>query len=161
MTRREFEEDINSWGDLIYFCSVNECSVCEYIYDEDAKDDYINDQLYGMVQDCRDWRDILDTLRNFPDKEGEWYYLDDFGNFCVLNDEDFHNYKHETAGWMDWHELWDGLQEKEEYIDEHLSNDDDSIYDNLVPISELFDLCGDQLNIINANRNLQEKQIIK
>lgn len=112
MTRREFEEDITTWDELIRFCYDNELCSCEDIVD-------YNGVLDCIIEDARNcYLDrIIDEVSEIRDPNAEYFYRDYNGDFESLDDyDDFERYKSEVA------------EEYEEYFDEEVDeeNEEDS-----------------------------------
>ncbi len=63
MTRQEFIEGVNSFGDLISFC-VDEGidDLCNDVYDAE----YLNEILLETIGNMRDWEEIRGLLANIP-----------------------------------------------------------------------------------------------
>lgn len=113
MLRQDFIDNITSWWELIDFCSDEDCDICENIYDDDAKDEYINDRLVDWAREYN-WRDLYDILGGVPD-DASYYHLDDYGDFESLdNYSDFEAYKQDVLEWMDDMERWDDDDEEED-----------------------------------------------
>lgn len=113
MTRQEFIDDIRYWSDLIDFCSDNGCDYCEDIYDSDAWNDYVNDDVAEMARNDG-WRDILSVLQGYDEISGyDYYRRNDYGEWIGLDDDDFESYKDDVCEWMDNNDYWDEEDEEE------------------------------------------------
>ena len=114
MTRGEFINDIQYWSELIDFCWEINCYICEDIYDSEARDDYIDEDLSYII-DGATWRSVLDTLQDYERDSGyDYYYRDECGTFHGLDDDDFENYKNDVLDWADNREVWDEEEEEED-----------------------------------------------
>ena len=69
MTRQEFIDDVTTWGELLNFCSYEDCDLCEDIVDPGYVDEYVNDSLGAWARD-NDWRSLLGSLNNVADNSG-------------------------------------------------------------------------------------------
>lgn len=113
MTRDEFLE-IDSWSDLLYFCSNEGCSICDDICHEDDRDDYINECLTDMARDAYDWKDLRDTLDNI-NTGWDYYRRDEYdGEWIGLDGDDFGEYLNDVLEWGDEEEVWDEPDEDED-----------------------------------------------
>lgn len=119
MTRTEFIENVQSWCELIEFCDDEGCPICEDIYDEDARDEYIDNDLVDMARNADGWRTLLQNLDDI-ETGYEYYRLDGYGEFIGVDDEDFQDYKDDALEWGDDNDIWDDEEEEEyeEQVDE-------------------------------------------
>lgn len=129
MTRQEFIDEVNSFGDLIDFCNDNDCYECENVYYQDSFDDYINDCLSDWARNDG-WRDLRDRLNDIPTGY-DWY---DIENLCGLDDDDFDDYKDDVLSWADDHDVWDEPDDDDEVVDDDFEigeaiEDDDDDYE--------------------------------
>ena len=116
MTRQEFIDDVTTWGELLNFCSDEDCDLCEDIVDWDYVDDYVNDSLVDWARD-NDWRSLLGILNNVDDNSGyDYYRYDDYEYVPVDDDRNlFEEYKDSVLEWMDDNDYWpDGDEDEEE-----------------------------------------------
>lgn len=164
MTRQEFLDDVCSFDELRDFCYDNDCTICDDIYDDDSKDDYINERLSDMADDADSWQSLYRTLEDIPTGY-DYYRLDDYGDFNGLDDDDFEDYKNDVLEWMDNREYWeeDEDPEEEEYFppEEECNeeeNDEEPYEDDIQPVDELFSLCSEQLRVIDAKREAEEQR---
>lgn len=113
MTRQEFINNIHYWSELIEFCSDNGCNYCEDIYDSDAWNDYVNDDVAEMARNDG-WRDIFGVLQVYDELYGyDYYRRNDYGEWIGLDGDDFESYKNDVCGWMDDNDYWDEEDEEE------------------------------------------------
>lgn len=164
MTRQEFLDDVCSFDELRDFCYDNDCTICDDIYDDDSKDDYINEHLSDMADDADSWQSLYRTLEDIPTGY-DYYRLDDYGDFNGLDDDDFEDYKNDVLEWMDDGEYWeeDEDPEEEEYFPpeeerNEEENDEEPYEDDIQPVDELFSLCSEQLRVIDAKREAEEQR---
>ena len=163
MTRQEFLDDVCDFSELRDFCYDNDCGICDDIYDDESKDDYINEHLSDMVDDADDWQSLYRTLGDIPTGY-DYYRLDDYGDFNGLCDDDFEDYKDEVLEWMDDNEYWDEDEDdEEEYFppeDEYIEGeyDEESCEEDMQPVDELFSLCSEQLRVIDAKEKAEEQR---
>lgn len=119
MTRQEFIDDVTSWGELLDFCSAEDCDICSYVYDEDYRDECIEDRLVDWARN-NNWRELYDILDHLRDNSGYDYYIYDdyYDTWEPATDEDFERYKDDVLGWMDGNGYWEDDEdesEEEEY----------------------------------------------
>ena len=120
MTRDEFYEEVASWYDLINFCSDNGCEdFVSDIYDEDARDEYINDCLVDWARSDT-WTELYSRLEDIP--TGYEYYRNEYGDWEGLDDGDFDDIREEVAEWCDRNGIWD--EEEEDEPDEEDDEED-------------------------------------
>lgn len=145
MTRAEFIEDINSFYDLIDFCRDYECSYCDDIYDEDARDEAINEELMDWARD-NDWQQLYILLDNIPTGYEYYHYTD--GEWYGLDDGDIDDWKDDVLEWGDDNEIWE--DDEEEPPEDDFQDEDDGLEVEPEPISigELFGVCNSQLHRI-------------
>lgn len=142
MTRQEFLDDVCDFSELRDFCYDNDCGICDDIYDDESKDDYINEHLSDMADDADSWQSLYRTLDDIPTGY-DYYRLDDYGEFNGLDDDDFEDYKNDVLEWMDDNEYWDEDEEdeeeyfppEEEYSEEE--DDEESCEEDMQPVDEL------------------------
>ena len=174
MTRDEFINGINEWWELIDFCNNEDCDICEDIYDEDERDDYINSNLYEIAEEAGNWCDLKETLEDIPTDDG-YYLCNGWTDWDWLDDDDFRAYKNDVLEWMDDNDMWDDEEDEEydeEFYDEYAPGDgeeppyeeDIDPYD-LVPleeedisVSDLFSACGNSLKTFTKANKDAEKE---
>lgn len=140
MTRAEFYENVTTWWDLKNFCSDEQCDICDDIYDEEGRDDYINDCLMDWARN-ESWTELLSRLEDIPTGY-DYYRYDDYGDWVGLDDGDFDEIRDEVAEWMDDNGYWD--DDEEEADDEEDTpfidpEDAEPIDDEDCSLGELFE----------------------
>lgn len=132
MTRDEFLE-INDWGELVDFCYENNIYTCDDIYDDEQKDNYIEEHLGEWASDYK-WRDLLKLLDEIPDS-ADWYIIDDYGEISEATDEDFEYYKERTLEEADDKDLFDEDDEpyEEESIEDYTLDEETEEEEEFVP----------------------------
>ena len=152
MTRNEFLENVTSFYDLKDFCNDEDCNLLEDVYDEEGRDDFINDCLMDWARDDS-WQDLYNRLDNIPTGY-DWYRYDDYGDWCSLDDEDFEEYKNDVLEWADNNGVWD---DDEEDTDEDGDNfEDEPEDDEPAPekedfsVGELIGMCVVALGTIQS-----------
>lgn len=121
MTRREFIDNVNTWDDLVEFCSDENLDALQSVYDDDSLSNYIEENLYEYVRD-HNWECVRDTLNSIP-SEYDYYYEDGWLEFVGLTDADFEDYKRTALEEMDDLNYWDDAEE--ELIEDNIPNEDD------------------------------------
>lgn len=163
MTRQEFFDDVYDFRELKDFCYDNDCGICDDVYDDASKDEYIDDHLSDMADNAESWQSLYRTLDDIPTGY-DYYRLDDYGDFNGLDDDDFEDYKNDVLEWMDDNEYWDEDEDdeeeyfppEEEYSEEE--DDEESCEEDMRPVDELFSLCSEQLRIIDAKEKAEEQR---
>lgn len=113
MTRQEFIDDVNSYGELISVCRDYGIDVCDDVYDTD----YINEIIVEAVRQMQDWTWIKDFVKDIP-SDSSYYREDGYGSY-----EDaeycFDDYKNDVLRQMDANGNWDEDDDEwDEWIDE-------------------------------------------
>lgn len=163
MTRQEFLDDVCDFSELRDFCYDNDCGICDDVYDDESKDDYINEHFSDMADDADGWQSLYRTLDDIPTGY-DYYRLDDYGDFNGLDDDDFEDYKNDVLEWMDDNEYWDEDEDdEEEYFppeEEYSEEEDDEelCEEDMQPVDELFSLCSEQLRVIDAKEKAEEQR---
>lgn len=140
MTRAEFFENVTSWWELKDFCSEQRCDLCDDIYDEEGRDDYINDCLMDWARNDS-WTELLSRLEDIPTGY-DYYRYDDYGDWVGLDDGDFDEIRDEVAEWMDDNGYWDDDEEEANDDEEEAFDDEEDaepIDDEDCSLGELFD----------------------
>lgn len=109
MTRQEFIENVNSFYDLLNFCSdqgIDE--LCNDIFDAS----YLNDILLESIRDMDDWEAIRAFLQQIPPR-CEYYREDGYGGYEDA-DPFFDEYKNYVCQNMDENNDWDEEEEDPE-----------------------------------------------
>lgn len=167
MTREDFIENIQSWEDLISFCSDYGCDYCKDVYDDDQRDDYINEDLVDMARNSDDWRDLRNMLNDIP--TGYDYYIkDDYDEFREADNDDFEDYKSSVLEWGDDGDVWDEDEEEDYYDDEdeepaptlrstgESNNEEEDVVEEGCSLKELFESGVDSLRALSEKEELDE-----
>lgn len=138
MTRAEFFENVTSWWDLKDFCSDEQCDICDDIYDEEARDDYINECLIDWARNDS-WTELLSRLEDIPTGY-DYYRYDDYGEWEGLVDGDFDEIRDEVAEWMDDNGYWDDEEEADDEDEEPIDDEEEEppVEDEDCSLGELF-----------------------
>ena len=117
MTRREFEEEINNWYDLLNFCSDNGLYTCEDVVTWDVRDEYVNEWLRDLPRGM-DWEEVLSVLDEIPRGDG-YFRCDSSTDFTELDDyDDFEAYKSDVLNEAEEDGIFDEEEEDEEEEEE-------------------------------------------
>lgn len=112
MTRREFEEDVTTWSELMCFISDNALyNYAEEIYYSDTFESIILED----IQEATNLNDVRSILNDAP--EGYEYYAREYYGWVGLTDGDnyFTNLKEEILGDFDIDsDVWDEEEFEEE-----------------------------------------------
>lgn len=171
MTRQEFIENVTSWWDLIDFCRDEGSSICDSIYDEEGRDDFVNDRLSDWTREYS-WQEVLGFLDQIPTGYDYYRYDDYYDEWEGLDNDDFYAYKDDVLEWADDHNIWDEEDEDEEgqfeyeeplrqrniaaSVAEHDPEDDVPIEEEDFSIDVLFASSIVSLNNISAQQEQQE-----
>lgn len=156
MTRQQFLEEIDGWGELINFCYEEDCDLCDDVYDEDGKDSFYNDLLVDMASDADNWQDLSSRLNYIPEGDG-YYILDNFGDDMRTADyDDFQEIKNQVLEWGDDREIWEEdcnehpeeLEDPEELAEEEIGDGDQDI--ETLPPDVLFTSGAEMLTVIKS-----------
>lgn len=151
MTRQQFIEGINDWWELIDFCNDEGCNFCDDVYSEESRDDYINEHLVDMARDAGSWPELLDTLNDITTGY-DYYRLNDYGEWFILDDYEFNQYKDDVLEWCDDNSIWEDDEEEEPLPDEE---DDGFVADEPMSIGELMGVCSSQLQQIGTDKKAE------
>lgn len=115
MTRQEFIDDVTCWSELMDFCSEEDCDICSDIYDEDYRDECIEDRLVDWARN-NNWRELCDMLNRLADNNGyDWYVYDDYyDTWEPATDDEFDDRRDRVVEWMDANGYWDDDEDEEE-----------------------------------------------
>jgi hypothetical protein len=152
MTRSEFWEQVNDWDELLDFCYDNDIYTCEDIYTDDAKNDYINDNLSEYARGVSSWQNLLDILQSVPEGD-DWYILDEYGDFAVADEVDFSDRKELVSDVADNKDLWDYEEdEEEEDPPEEECEQDEALEEIETSFDELYKNEGLKLTLISQDK---------
>lgn len=139
MTRREFLDNIDDFYGLLEFCNENGCDICEDIYDDDAYDECVDDDLAEATREDG-WRTIRDWLDDLP-VGYDFYRREGFLTYSGA-DNDFDDYKSDVLEWADDNEIWDEEDdEEEEDLEEDVNEDDDFEVEESIPFDDMMKAC--------------------
>ncbi len=150
MTRQQFLEEIDGWGELINFCYEEGCDLCDNIYDEDGKDSFYNDLLVDMASDADGWQDLFRDLSNIPEGD-DYYILDGYsGDMRIADYDDFQEIKNQVLEWGNDGEIWveDCDEHPEELAEEEINDEDQDI--ETLPPDVLFTSGAEILTVIKS-----------
>lgn len=151
MTRSEFLENVDTWGDLLSFCSDECCGYCEDIYYEDDRDEYIDNEISDWTSGWEDLYNYLDCIPTGYDFyqlcNGEWYGADD---------SMFDDYKTEVLEWGDNHDVWDEEDEEEDFDED---GEDDVEFEEGCSLKELFDTSKSELKTMEQSARQRQAEI--
>lgn len=151
MTRNEFLEDVTTFSDLKDFCYNENCSILEDVYDEEGRDDYINECLMDWAREDS-WQDLYGRLDNIPTGY-DWYRYDDYGDWCGLDDGDFEEYKGDVLEWADDNGVWDDDEEEdveEDCFEDEPEDDEPAPEEEDFSVGDLIGMCVVALGVIQG-----------
>lgn len=142
MTRDDFINDVEYFGELISFCDDNDIDICRGIYSSDTRDDFIDDSLLDMARH-NNWRELLNILEDLNSDNDYYYYSDEGDDWEGLNEFDFEDYKRDVLEYGDNNGLWDEPEdedEDEDGQDEDAADCKEEVQSDLMTIEELIGL---------------------
>lgn len=116
MTRNQFIEEVNNFGDLVqYVCDTGNdpADYANRIISEDDYDSYVEDDIRDFLANDYWHRGLADYLYELP-TDYEWYYRDGLLEYKGLSYGDFEEYKDEVIGFCDDNDYWDEEDEDED-----------------------------------------------
>lgn len=165
MTRREFIENVTTWGELVEFCYDEGLEECiEDIWSEDSYDECINEFLRDYVR-SHSWVDVLDYLNDLPSGY-DYYQRGDYDEtWTGLNYYDCCDewYKNNVMERMNNDDAWDEEEEEEEEAEESAIIDNEDPFDNIpveqedILVDDLFAACSDAVLQIKQREIEQQK----
>lgn len=168
MTRNEFLNDVITFGELKDFCYDYDCTMLEDVYDEEGRDDYINECLMDWARDDS-WQELYSRLDGIPTGY-DWYRYDDYGEWCGLDDGDFEEYKDDVLEWGDDNDIWDEDEEEDdtdifaEEIDADMADEEDEpVEDEDFSVDALMGMCSVAFVTIqkeNIQRLQEEERVL-
>lgn len=162
MTRNEFLDDITTFGDLKSFCYDEECNILEDVYDEDERDEQINNCLMDWAREDS-WGELYRRLDSIPTGY-EWYCYNEYGEWFPLDDGDFETYKRDVLEWADDNEIWDADEDDDEDYDvfedgePDESDDEPAIEDEDFSVGDLIGMCCVAFATIQSEDARQAKE---
>ena len=148
MTKSWFDEHVDWWPDLIVAArDEGYDEVDEYIYSDDARNDYINDELSN---DDSSWRSVRDWLDGIDDSYYDFWHHDDWGEWTEADDETFYQFKTRFMDWMDENGYWEDEESDVDIEYDHGGNrvnetggeEECDIPDEDFTVSDLMSDCG-------------------
>lgn len=110
MARQEFESEIKTWKDLIWFCSTYDIDLCDTFVPADELQSEIGFYIMDVMQDWG-WEHVRDSL-NAIEPNHDCYRIEGALEFTPLTDEDFENTKREAIKCMYAKGLWNKESEE-------------------------------------------------
>ena len=98
MTRQEFIRNTTTWRELIDFCYIYDCSVCDDILARTDLPGFINSDLIDY-QGQYSWTTIRDLLFAIVDT-ADYYCREGFLDYASVDDS-FEAYKADVLAWCD------------------------------------------------------------
>ena len=159
MTRQEFTDDIQDWGDLINTAN-----------DEDydlgiAEPDDIRDRIQDMANDIRygtDWESFATWVSNIPQGYQIYSYYEEYDEYTGLTDTDFERYKEDFRDFMEENDLFDDDEEEyepEEECEGEYEPEEDEELDEGFTVGELVQACFVDITInVQLKKENRENQ---
>ena len=114
MTRREFINEVTTWGDLIMFCSNEDLEHCRNVIDDEfLEEEMMPEDLRYALDDGWSWAEIREKLMGI-DPDYEYYVCNGTLDYYPLDDSDFEVYKQEVLDYMEG--SWDQDEEITAYV---------------------------------------------
>ena len=149
MTRDEFIDNIEGFGDLKEFCYDVECDYLEDVYHSDDLDQMICEDIRSATSSSY-WYEIRDYLSDIPYiEDGQYFRADGSFDYVALDDSDFDGYKRRVLDWADNNDVWEDdddwlVESSEEPFDRHESEEE-----SWEPVSEedMKNLIGGEFSV--------------
>ncbi len=109
MTRREFEEDVSYFGELLSFCWEYNIDVMDDVVSDDERDD----EILEYIRDYDgSWTNLRDYLADIPTGY-DYYRRTGYIEYENLDDYDFERYKEEVLAEAVERELFEPEEDEE------------------------------------------------
>lgn len=154
MTRQGFINEITYWYDLMDFCSDQGCDYLDTVYDEDEKDEYLNENIVRMAENVVDWSELRDFLESIPTGY-DFYVRTAYNEWKPLDNDTFDAYKLDVLDWGDINYIWDDSDEEESLPSSEDDEDCDFTINEPFTIDELTNVCNRKLQQINSEDKAQ------
>lgn len=159
MTRNQFIEGYNDFGDLLDVCNEYDLYSCEDLYSNESVNDYIYDDIRDLVRD-QGWETAICVLENIP-RGCDWYICTGWCEFREADDSDFYQMKNDILFRMDEEGLWDEDDESEnsspfEEINEDIP--DEFELDSSVSLDDFFITTSDETDKILKSINAENEE---
>ena len=153
MTRQQFINEVTTWYELIDWCSNHGCSICEDIYSDEARDEYIDDDLVDMARN-NNWYELRDILSNLATGYDYWR-KDEYGDWYGVDDE-LADYFNEVLEWADENGEFDEEEEEPVYVDDGDTEADEFEVDTDISLGDFFASSADDLTKITLEAKANE-----
>lgn len=160
MTRQEFLDNCNDWWELLEVCRDYDLNACEYVYDDDDLEEYVDEWVRDNCTDYG-WRDIRDKLYDIPTGY-DFYYIDSEYGLSEINGldgYDFTNYKDAVLEEMDDDDLWDEDEDEEEPLPYTPPVDTTPVPDEPLSMDELISASQAQISVISDKPKEQPVEV--
>lgn len=109
MTRREFEEDVSYFGELLSFCWEYNIGEMDDVVSDDERDD----EILEYIRDYDgSWTNLRDYLADIPTGY-DYYRRTGYIEYEYLDDYDFERYKEAVLAEADERELFEPEEDEE------------------------------------------------
>lgn len=105
MTRRWFEEEVNSYNDLKDICYDYELSTMDDVCHADDLNEWVNDDLLEYVR-YNSWEDVRNMLDDIP-TDYDWVLREDRLEYSALSDWEFPDWKERVYDDLDYADAFD------------------------------------------------------
>ncbi len=113
MTRQQFLDEVETWGDLYDVASENDYYFDD-VYEEDSYNEWVDECVRDRIRHDT-WEDVRDFLNNCPSAGYDFYVYDEYnGTMRGCFSEDIDDLKDEFLEWADDREIWDDEEEPEQ-----------------------------------------------
>lgn len=165
MNREQFLNEVTWWTDLFYFCDdMGFENLMEDVYDDEAKDTYLDEHITDIASSADSWQDLLDMLQNVPTGY-DFYILNEYEEFVGADDYDFNERKAYVLEYCDDSGIWGDEYEVNEDDNNDLdeSGDEEAFAEEGCSLEELFEagaLCARAISEEMADtKESEEKEL--
>lgn len=160
MTRAEFNDNVNDFGELISICCDYGLEYIDCIYDSYDRDSEIAEDLDDLLRDINyEWWRLRDILNDIP--TGYDYYRKISGSeWTPLDDQDFEDIKADVRDWLESTGNFDDADEEDDYEEDDNEQDDEFDVDEPFSLRFLYEQCTKDLNTEDIIIDPSEDDII-
>ena len=138
MKRSEFVLGITTWEELREFCDDYQCEILDDVYDWDAFQEEVEEDVAN--RECG-WTGLRDALNDVPD-DGSYFERRGWLDYICVDDE-FDYWKERVLDDCDFYDdFWEAEDDGEdEYEDEEVDDQDDSQESEPLDIGTVLEIC--------------------
>lgn len=113
MTRQQFQDEVETWGELYDVASENDYYFDD-VYEEDSYNEWVDECIQDKIRHDN-WEDVRDFLNDCPNTGYDFYVYDEYdGTMKGRFSEDIDDLKEEFLDWADDRGIWDDEEADDE-----------------------------------------------